>query len=189
MRQRATAHSSTPDESSSARRTESVMSVLDEAIALYLRLRAVAEDIHEGYGLSGAMRGVLRDLRKLGPQTVPQLARRRPVTRQHIQAISNDLQHMGLVELADNPAHKRSKLIRLTPAGEQALREITAREAAFLSRVDVPISVEELEQAGRVLMDLRQSLESDKTRRLVREMSHRDANEHCEQERYSQDGG
>lgn len=149
---------------------EAVMSVFDETVALYFRIRAASEDIHGHSRISGAMRGVLRDLRKSGPQTVPQLARRRPVTRQHIQAIVNDLQRAGLVELIDNPAHKRSRLISMTPAGEQALDEIVAREEAMLSRTEIPVSVAELEAARRVLGRLRETLESDQWRRLITEL-------------------
>jgi len=57
--------------------------------------------------LSAARRGVLRSLARLGPQTVPQMAGARPVSRQHIQTIVNALAADGLVETIDNPAHKR----------------------------------------------------------------------------------
>lgn len=170
MRQRTFVQSNSPEDVVDGERTESVTSVFDEAVSLYLRLRAIGEEIHKHAGLSGAMRGVLRDLNKVGPQTVPQLARRRPVTRQHIQAITNDLQEMGLVELADNPAHKRSKLVRLTPSGKQALREIHEREATFVSRTEVPVSTSELNTASRVLARLRETLESRESNRLIREM-------------------
>lgn len=158
----------TPDEVERSACTESVMSVLDEAVALYLRLRAVAEDIHGHGEISGAMRGVMRDLKKNGPQTVPRMARRRPVTRQHIQAIVNDLQRLGFVELAENPAHKRSRLVQLTPEGCEALLEIEAREKAALAQADIPVSVSELESTRQVLVGLREMLESEEWRRTVR---------------------
>lgn len=175
------------DEATRADCTEAVSSVFDETVALFLRLRALGEAIHDGSGLSGAMRGVLRDLEKLGPQTVPRLARRRPVTRQHIQAITNELQELGLVELIDNPAHKRSKLINLTPAGKQALQEIAEREADLLSRVEVPISASELEATSRTLVRLRQAMESEEWRRAVREMTNRHGADRWEQDDDLQD--
>jgi DNA-binding MarR family transcriptional regulator len=167
-------HPVMPGECGRSGSADAVMSTFEETVALYLRLRALGEELHAASGISGAMRGVLRDLHRVGPQTVPQLARRRPVTRQHIQAITNDLQDMGLVELIDNPRHKRSKLIQLTTAGRDALEKIAAREIELLKRVDVPIPVPELSQTRSVLVRLRELMEGDDWRRAVRELSGRD---------------
>lgn len=54
---------------------------------------------------------------KDGPQTVPEMARSRPVSRQHCQTIINALEAQGLVEFVDNPKHKTSKLVRATKKG------------------------------------------------------------------------
>jgi DNA-binding MarR family transcriptional regulator len=54
---------------------------------------------------------------KDGPQTVPDMARSRPVSRQHCQTIANALEAQGLVEFIDNPKHRKSKLVRATKKG------------------------------------------------------------------------
>lgn len=165
----------TPGEVERSERAEGVMSVLDEAVALYLRLRAVTEDIHGHGEVSGAMRGVMRDLKKNGPQTVPRMARRRPVTRQHIQAIVNDLQRLGYVDLAENPAHKRSRLVQLTSKGYEVLGEIESREQLALEQADVQESAADLETTRRVLANLREMLEGEDWRRTVRTLFYQES--------------
>ncbi|WP_181003402.1 MarR family winged helix-turn-helix transcriptional regulator [Microbacterium sp. CJ77] len=59
-----------------------------------------------------------------GSLTVPQIARRLGVSRQHTLRLTNDLAREGLVELVPNPDHKTSPLIELTPAGQETLAEI-----------------------------------------------------------------
>jgi DNA-binding MarR family transcriptional regulator len=67
------------------------------------------------------MRAALELLLVGGPATVPRIARSRGVTRQHVQALVNGLLAQGLVALRPNPAHKRSPLVALSPAGETTL--------------------------------------------------------------------
>src|ERR1700727_2916192 len=59
-----------------------------------------------------------------GPFTVPQIARRLGVSRQHILRLTNDLATEGLVELVPNPDHKTSPLVTLTAAGRDTLAAI-----------------------------------------------------------------
>lgn len=66
-----------------------------------------------------------------GSLTVPQIARRLGVSRQHILRLTNELAREGLVELTVNPDHKTSPLVDLTPAGRDTLDaiNIAARES------------------------------------------------------------
>ena len=59
-----------------------------------------------------------------GSLTVPQIARRLGVSRQHTLRLTNDLAREGLVELVPNPDHKTSPLIELTADGRETLAEI-----------------------------------------------------------------
>jgi DNA-binding MarR family transcriptional regulator len=61
---------------------------------------------------------------EVGPFTVPQIARRLGVSRQHILRMTNDLATEGLVELVPNPDHKTSPLVTLTAAGRDTLAAI-----------------------------------------------------------------
>jgi DNA-binding MarR family transcriptional regulator len=96
---------------------------------LYARLRSFSEALHGEGALSGARRGVLHSL-AAAPATVPQLARTRPVARQVMQKLVDELAEEGAVEFADNPHHQRSKLVKLTARGQRRLSEMQARERA-----------------------------------------------------------
>jgi DNA-binding MarR family transcriptional regulator len=71
----------------------------------------------------------LFDLDRSGSRTVPQMASARPLSRQHIQMLVNPLVEGRYVELVDNPAHKRSKLVRLTPKGRKLVDRMRKRES------------------------------------------------------------
>jgi DNA-binding MarR family transcriptional regulator len=157
-----------------SRQAAMVMDVMEEAVALFFRLRAVLDDIHGHSEISGSMRGVLRDLKANGPLTVPQMARRRPVSRQHIQAIVNELLSAGLVELAENPRHKRSRIVQLTPSGEQAMEEIVARERAVLNEIDLPVDDTQLLHAQDVMRRLRLMMEDHEWRDTVHRVLYQD---------------
>jgi DNA-binding MarR family transcriptional regulator len=72
--------------------------------------------------------GILQIIDRLGPQTVPAIARIRALSRQNIQTLVNRLEALGYVALAANPAHKRSQLVCLTDAGGTLLSTARKRE-------------------------------------------------------------
>lgn len=106
----------------------------------------------DGRALS-AQRQVLQALALRGPQAVPALAKNRTTSRQNIQIVVNKLSKMGLVESVSNPAHRRSKLIQLTPAGRQLLDRF--QEKGFQPVDHSELSLEELSAALRTLRILR----------------------------------
>lgn len=132
--------------------------MIDETLLLFRRLRSVAEALHGEGTLSGARRNVLRELKRSGPQTVPQLARSRAVTRQHVQALVNPLEEQGYVEFVDNPAHRRSCLVRLTSSGEELLDGMQRREAGLLSALNIEASTERVDRAVQVMRLVREAL-------------------------------
>ena len=85
-------------------------------IELYFRIEAVTTAT-AGFATAGGEWGCLRTLMKEGPMTVPEMARTRPISRQHCQTMCNALEAQGLVEFVDNPKHKKSKLVRPTKKG------------------------------------------------------------------------
>ena len=130
-----------------------------EVRGLFHQLRASAEAIHAApAGLPIAQRAVLESLDREGPATVPALARARPVSRQHLQALVNAHLEAGLVETRLNPAHRRSALVALTPAGRRRFAAIRARERHALARRKLPASDIELREAARILRALREHL-------------------------------
>jgi DNA-binding MarR family transcriptional regulator len=73
---------------------------------------------------------------------VPEIARARGVTRQHIQVGVDELAAAGLVELVDNPAHRRSRLVTTTTAGVETIERMQRREIDAIADLDLDLDVE-----------------------------------------------
>jgi DNA-binding MarR family transcriptional regulator len=134
--------------------------LIEETLAVSRRLRAVLDEVHGDLAPSSGRRDLLRELVRLGPRTVPQLARSRAVTRQHIQALVNPLIEDGYVERLDNPAHRRSPFLGLTGWGREYVAEMNRRESEALSALEVAAGGEELRRVVEVLRSVRGALES-----------------------------
>lgn len=121
-------------------------------------LERVSQSILAEHDLSPQERRLLMTLRKHRRSTVPQLARRRQVSRQHVQVTMNALEKRGWVAFRENPDHKRSRLLELTPEAEEKIRRIMAREGEALQAVAADLSTEEVRQAVTLLDRARDSL-------------------------------
>ena len=104
-------------------------------------------------GLTAADRAVLEFLFEADGLTVPQIAARYQVTRQHIQVAVNGLADKGLLTTRKNPQHKRSPLIVLTAKGRKLFASILDEDLATVEQwfAGVPASKRR---------DLRRTLES-----------------------------
>jgi DNA-binding MarR family transcriptional regulator len=110
-----------------------LVELFDEVRLLEHRLVQVVEALH-GNSVSVAGRGVLEYLRTRGPTTVPDLARARLVSRQHIQTVMDTLADSGLVVATVNPAHRRSPVFDLTVDGRSLIVDMHRRETAAMRR-------------------------------------------------------
>jgi len=72
-----------------------------------------------------------------------------PTRRQRMQRLANELAAEGLVEFIDNPKHRRSKLVRLTPKGDSRYRELNARLPSIASTMGVALSEADIRQDDR----------------------------------------
>jgi DNA-binding MarR family transcriptional regulator len=138
---------------------EALIGLIEGAIGLHLQLQILTQDLHGHNELSRACRAILRDLYRLGPRTVPQLARGRPVSRQNVLMLVNRLIAEGLAESIRNPEHKRSYFVRLTPPGKALLEQMWSQETALLNSLNLDLSSEDLQAATTVLHRLREALE------------------------------
>jgi DNA-binding MarR family transcriptional regulator len=146
---------------------EAVGSLIDETRLLFHRMKLAAEQLHGAERITAGMRGVLFSLDHPGPQTVPQLAKARPVSRQHIQMLVNPLIERGYVEAVDNPAHRRSKLVRLTRKGRGLVDRMRRRESKILGAVVTGMSEKQLRSAAATVRELRETLAGDEWQRRV----------------------
>ena len=143
-------------------------SVITETVSLFYRLRIVAEQIHRQGETSGPKRGILKTLDRLGPQTVPRMARARPVSRQYIQTLINQLAKGDFVEFVENPAHMRSPLVSLTPKGKEFLDAMAQREIELLEQLKMDSSEKELKNTAGVLRKVRELFESRQWEQLLK---------------------
>ncbi len=137
--------------------------------SLFHELKVVAQEVHGGSPFAGGRRGVLLNLLEDGDQTVPELARRRPVSRQHIQVLVNELLRDGLVVRKVNPAHRRSKLISLTADGRRTITAMLEREKKLMRGLHLEAEAPQLLAAAEVLKELRAALRDPEWRATLTE--------------------
>jgi DNA-binding MarR family transcriptional regulator len=137
----------------------SLYRLIVEVRASFSRLRQFADAMHADLSVTASMRAVMEAVAEQGAQPVPRIARAKGVSRQHIQVNVDALRARGLVEAHENPGHKRSTLVALTPKGRNLFEEIRRRERAALEALVGGLRVEEIEAGARALSALRQRLE------------------------------
>jgi DNA-binding MarR family transcriptional regulator len=125
---------------------------------LYFLLRAVGDALHADLGVSTGMRGVMTSLADGAGKTVPEMARERPVSRQHVQTLVNDLLAAGLAQVSPNPSHRRSPIVTLTEEGRRRLRILREREAELLAAAAPAVSQTDLAATGRLFDVLEREL-------------------------------
>ena len=88
------------------------------------------------------------------PLTVSQVARNMGQSRQAVQTIVNILSDAGLVELQNNPAHKRARLVSLTASGKEIYQRMMAIQTPWANQCADHVSLEELETTLKTLKRL-----------------------------------
>jgi len=124
----------------------------------FFRLRAAGTRMGAITPWGGGLIGMMHSLKWGGPQTVPEIARARPVSRQRIQKLADEMAADGLVEFVDNPAHKRSKLLRLTRKGEARYDELRAALLALCEELAADMDAGQIETARSVLDEMAKKL-------------------------------
>ncbi|HYL58839.1 MAG TPA: MarR family transcriptional regulator [Candidatus Acidoferrales bacterium] len=135
--------------------------LFNEIAYTYFPLRAAGDALTARFGQTTAEWGLMRSLDERGPMTVAALARSRPVARQWIQRLANQLTGDGLIEFIDNPDHKRAKLMRLTPAGQRLLRRITAASERWVAGMKSDFDERQIRLTLGLLRRLKQRLRTE----------------------------
>lgn len=107
---------------------------------LFRAMAATADEYLAEAELSAADRAVMEFLYPDHALSVPDIARRYTVSRQHVQVTVNSLVTRGLLRSSPNPQHKRSRLIRLSSLGRDTFADIHRRESALVASMfaDIP---------------------------------------------------
>ncbi len=106
--------------------------------------------------LSMGKRGVLLRLFRSGPQTVPQIAQAKQVSRQYIQKVVNQLAQVGYVSFAENEANKRSPLVQLTDQGRAYMAAQLQREIQIVREMVIPFPPDKLQETATMLRAIRE---------------------------------
>ncbi|WP_181708345.1 MarR family winged helix-turn-helix transcriptional regulator [Chthonobacter rhizosphaerae] len=133
-----------------------------EVFRLNGALVAAGDRLVAPLGLTSARWQVLGGIARDGTdKTVPQVARTMGLARQSVQRIVDDLVRDGLVALADNPHHKRARLVRLTPAGTRAFADAMAAWRPVADQLVAGFSDAETAAALALLRRMRARLDGE----------------------------
>jgi DNA-binding MarR family transcriptional regulator len=102
---------------------------------LFRALAQKSDDSLQDLGISVAERAVMEFLHPDEKLSVPEIAERYQVSRQHVQVTVNRLLDTGILATKVNPRHKRSPLIALTDKGKKMFRTIKARDARAIKKL------------------------------------------------------
>jgi DNA-binding MarR family transcriptional regulator len=133
---------------------EAIADLMLEVAQFFFRIRAIGRKTGLITGWGGGAFGFMRSLALLGPLTIPQIAQMRPTSRQRMQRLADELAVDGLVKSIDNPKHRRSKLLQLTPKGDARYHELNARLLAIASTMGVGLSVADLRKTTEIVRQL-----------------------------------
>lgn len=126
-----------------------------EVTWLIRRLFRAMAQAADGYlgslGLSAAHRAVMEFLYPDESLSVPEIASRYQVSRQHVQVTVNALLQDGFVESHPNPRHKRSPLIALTRVGQDMFARIRGIESDYIEAMFADIPDADIEATRRSL--------------------------------------
>ena len=115
----------------------------------------------EGFGLTVRTRAVLEVLLADEEATVPDIAQRLEIKRQYVQLMVNETLAEGLTTRRENPRHKRSPFIALTPKGRTLIEDVVQREMMLVRSVGGDLSAADIETALKVVSTLTENLQTE----------------------------
>jgi DNA-binding MarR family transcriptional regulator len=138
---------------------------LQPLVSLFIEVATLANRLHQTGKASSQQIAppaggqlILQLLQAHGFLTVPQIARLAGTSRQNIQTWVNRLEVEGHLELANNPAHKRSSLARLTARGTLSQASFAKQEVKLLERLSSAVSSSDVLGAVALLRRVKQLL-------------------------------
>jgi DNA-binding MarR family transcriptional regulator len=114
------------------------------------RLLRAGDELMKHLGITSARWQVMGAVAERA-RTVAQIARHFELTRQGVLWVVSALVKDGLVELVDNPDHKRSKLVDFTARGRETYRELERRQIIWANAASAAFNLEELRRSTEVV--------------------------------------
>lgn len=132
-----------------------------EVFRLHGLLLATGDRLTQPLELSSARWQVLGAIQLAGePLPVAHIARHMGLTRQSVQRTVDLLAAEGLITFADNPHHRRAKLVGFTPQGRRIMEEVNQIQTAWVNDLAQGLSIHTLHDALQLLEALRLRLEA-----------------------------
>ncbi len=135
-----------------------------EVVWLVRRLFRAMADTADQYlkddELTAADRAVMEFLYPEQQLSVPAIAAKYRVSRQHVQVTVNRLIRRGLIRALANPQHKRSPLMRLSELGRETFAEIRRNESVIIEKMFADLRGEDIDVARQLLRSLLVRFES-----------------------------
>src|SRR5215468_324827 len=135
-------------------KAETIAELMLEVAQCFFRIRALGQKTGLITSWGGGAFGFMRSLALLGPLTVPQIAQMRPTSRQRMQRLADELAAEGLVKFIDNPRHRRSKLVQLTPKGDARYCELNAQFLRIASTMGVALNEADIRETTEIVRQL-----------------------------------
>jgi len=135
--------------------------LLDELLRVHGRFKTTFADVRLQTGLNETELMVLNAVAQAKPSaTVSQIARSIGTSRQLIQKAANALRDAGLIEMLDNPGHKRASLLHMAPRGFAVKGMLDQAAVALADSLAPTIDLGELAAAIEALRKVRRALEA-----------------------------
>ena len=135
-----------------------------EVVWLVRRLFRAMADTADQYlkddELTAADRAVMEFLYPEQQLSVPAIAAKYRVSRQHVQVTVNQLISRGLIRALANPQHKRSPLMRLSELGRETFAEIRRNESVIIEKMFADLRSEDVDVTRQLLRSLLVRFES-----------------------------
>lgn len=131
-----------------------------ETFRLNGRLLAAGDRLVAPIGLTSARWQVIGAVALAG-QALPvaHIARNMGLARQSVQRIANELEAEGLISFADNPHHRRARLVGLTARGRKVYDAAILRNTAWSDDLARGLKSQAIKPALRLLREIRKRLE------------------------------
>ncbi|GAA1947109.1 MarR family transcriptional regulator [Brevibacterium antiquum] len=133
---------------------ENLSDVMRAVGLLYRRATRTFEQ--DRIGLPVGVRAVLELLSLTTAQPVPRIAETLLLSRQFVQRSVDHGIELGIFELQNNPAHRRSRLVSVTAEGRSTIERVLQREQELLVVAREQLTEDEISTCLHVLHTIRE---------------------------------
>ncbi|NVO17501.1 MAG: MarR family transcriptional regulator [Rhodoplanes sp.] len=140
---------------------DALTALMLETFRLNGRLLAAGDRLVAPLGLTSARWQVLGAIAMAGrAEPVAHIARDMGLTRQSVQRVVDAMAAENLVAFADNPHHRRAKLVALTERGRAAYDAAILQHVGWSNALAETLAPDEIARATAVMRALRGKLET-----------------------------